>query len=169
MQTKRIVAVVVLIAFLVISSGCVVRTYTVEKDRVDQSTSGNRGYIQGNIPASAQKQEPVKKTRTVHVTEIELKSPIEFKKGVPPPKPEETSAGEEAGVSEGNRGMISQTLAPEKGEVISYKVQKTDTLQKISMKFFGTTKKWMQIYKDNKDVLKSPEKIYPGQVIKIIK
>lgn len=169
MEKKRIVAVVVLIAFALISSGCVVRTYTVEKERVDQTISGNRGYIQGNIPASAQKEAPVKKTRTVHVTEIELKSPVQFKRGVPPPAPVETTVSEEADVSMGNKGIVSQPLTAGKREVISYKVQKADTLQKISMKFFGTTKKWMQIYKDNKDVLKSPEKIYPGQVIKIIK
>ncbi|RKY35146.1 MAG: hypothetical protein DRP78_05750 [Candidatus Omnitrophota bacterium] len=49
----------------------------------------------------------------------------------------------------------------------SYKVQKGDTLQKISKKIFGTTKKWQLIYKLNKDALKSPNKIYPGQRIKI--
>ena len=49
----------------------------------------------------------------------------------------------------------------------SYTVGKNDTLQKISMKFYGTTKKWMKIYDANKDVLHSPNKLYAGQTLKI--
>jgi nucleoid-associated protein YgaU len=46
-------------------------------------------------------------------------------------------------------------------------VNKGDTLQKISKKFYGTTRKWNRIYKANKQVLKSQNKIYPGQVLDI--
>ena len=49
----------------------------------------------------------------------------------------------------------------------TYKVKKKDTLQKISKKFFGTTKKWYAIYELNKDKLKSPDKVFPGQIIRI--
>ena len=48
-----------------------------------------------------------------------------------------------------------------------YTVQKGDTLQKISQKYFGTTKRWMKIYEANKDTLKGPDKIYVGQVLNI--
>jgi nucleoid-associated protein YgaU len=48
-----------------------------------------------------------------------------------------------------------------------YKVQKGDTLQKISQKFYGTTKKWQKIYEANKDTLKGPDKLYPGRTINI--
>ena len=48
-----------------------------------------------------------------------------------------------------------------------YTVIKGDTLQKISKKFYGTTKRWMEIYNVNKNVLKSPDAIHPGQVINI--
>jgi len=49
----------------------------------------------------------------------------------------------------------------------TYTVQKGDTLQKISNKFFGTTKKWMKIFEANKNVLKTPNNIYPGKTINI--
>jgi len=49
----------------------------------------------------------------------------------------------------------------------AYIVGKGDTLQKISQKFYGTTKKWVKIYEANKDALKGPNKIYPGQSINI--
>ena len=48
-----------------------------------------------------------------------------------------------------------------------YTVQKNDTLQKISQKFYGTTKKWMKLFEVNKEVLKSPDKVYPGITIKV--
>lgn len=52
-------------------------------------------------------------------------------------------------------------------ETTSYTVQKGDTLQKISMKFYNTSKKWMYLYKANSDVLKGPDKLRPGQALKI--
>jgi len=48
-----------------------------------------------------------------------------------------------------------------------YVIKKGDTLQKISSKFYGTTKKWKMLYQENTDVLKGPDKIYPGLKIRI--
>ena len=75
---------------------------------------------------------------------------------------EEVYVVEEAGVQE------EQYFEPE--PVLEYKyytVQKNDTLQKISHKFYGTTRKWGLIYKNNKGIIKSPDKVYPGLRIKI--
>jgi nucleoid-associated protein YgaU len=44
-------------------------------------------------------------------------------------------------------------------------VQNGDTLQKISQKFYGTSKKWKNIFEANKDKLKAPDKIRVGQTI----
>ena len=49
----------------------------------------------------------------------------------------------------------------------TYVVQKGDTLQKISNKMYGTTKRWKEIYEANKAELKSPDHIKPGQEIVI--
>ena len=48
-----------------------------------------------------------------------------------------------------------------------YTVASGDTLQKISKKFYGTTKKWKKIYEANKDTLKSPNSIFPGKALNI--
>ena len=53
------------------------------------------------------------------------------------------------------------------GRYQDYKVRKNDTLQKISYKFYGTTRKWMKIFEANKDKLKTPDKIFPGMTIRI--
>ena len=50
-----------------------------------------------------------------------------------------------------------------------YVVKKGDTLQKISEKFFKTTTKWKDIYEANKHILKTPDRIRPGQKLAIPK
>lgn len=180
---RSIVLVCSILLVTSLISGCIVRTYTQVKPREDQALDGNQGYIQGNIPAGKEAK-TTKKTRTIHVLEIELQPPIRFERGSPPSKskPVVKRRGEDTELW-GNLGYVkgrSQKrdkgrLAPKsrraeaRREVILYTVKKGDTLQKISKHFFGTVKKWPEIYKANKDKLKGPEKIYPGQVIRIIK
>jgi LysM repeat protein len=160
---------------LLLLSGCVVRTYPVTRERVDQDLTGNRGYLKGEAPAGEEKERKI--TRTTQVVEIELHSPIRFEK-MPKEKKygekrEETEERKEDQTLWGNRGYITKTNIPETAESVSlpnvekYTVQKGDTLQKISKKFYGTTKKWHKIYEANKDRLKAPDKVYPGQVIDV--
>jgi nucleoid-associated protein YgaU len=49
----------------------------------------------------------------------------------------------------------------------SYTVQKGDTLSKISKQFYGDANKYQKIFEANKDQLKDPDKIQPGQVLRI--
>lgn len=175
----------ILAAFIL--SGCVVRTYQMTRDRVDQDVSGNRGYLKGQAPAEEGTTDK-KMTRVTQIFEIELHSPIKFDRLSPqekPVSPEVKPEGEAEVFSEeaeadkqmreglsGNRGFLSEAITPEIQEpgaahTEKYKVQKGDTLQKISRKFYGTTGKWTRIYDANKEILKTPNSIYPGQVIDI--
>ena len=49
----------------------------------------------------------------------------------------------------------------------SYTVQKGDTLSKISKQFYGDANKYQKIFDANRDQLKDPDKIQPGQVLRI--
>lgn len=158
----------------ILLSGCVVRTYELTRDRVDQDLAGgNRGYLKGKVPSGQAAQ---KSTRTTQVVEIELRSPIKFEK-MPKEtlRPQSQQEAVEKETIEGNRGYITKSNIPEMTEPETklaaafkkYTVQKGDTLQKISQKFYGTTKKWLKIYDANKDTLKGPNKVYPGQVLNI--
>ncbi len=49
----------------------------------------------------------------------------------------------------------------------TYKVQKGDTLQKISYKFYGKYSLWPRIFEANKDKLENPNSIYVGQELRI--
>lgn len=136
-------------------SGCVTRTYNLTRDRIDQdlsSVSGNRGYITGTAPEPAERET----TRTIKVIEVELgfakRSPARF----PSTTPLATSVEEP---------LTNQ----EAQDFEQYSVGKDDTLQKISKKFYNTTKKWPKIYEANKDILRTPDKLCPGQTLKIPK
>ena len=59
--------------------------------------------------------------------------------------------------SAGGEGWASKT----------YTVQKGDTLSKIAKDFYGNANKYQQIFEANKPMLKDPDKIYPGQVLRI--
>lgn len=152
-------------------SGCVVRSYSVVKDRVDQEVSGNQGYISGSAPEGTQAPKKFTK-RATKVVEIEWRSPVKFERLKVPPKPiEEVSQPSEAPGTEHPASEHPQEILPEtqEGQFETYVVQKDDTLQKISTKFYGTTKKWMKIFEANKDKLKSPDRVRPGQEIRIPK
>ena len=49
----------------------------------------------------------------------------------------------------------------------TYTVQQGDTLSKIAKEFYGNASKYPQIFEANKPMLKDPDKIYPGQVLRI--
>lgn len=141
-------------------SGCVARTYNLTRDRVDQdlsSSTGNRGYIIGQAPEAKERAT----TRTVRVFEIELGKNKKSNVNCPATTPLATNIEEPAA---GLQEALNET--PTQG-FEKYTVAKNDTLQKISKKFYGTTKKWMKIYNANKDVLAAPNKLYPGQTLNI--
>ena len=46
-------------------------------------------------------------------------------------------------------------------------VEKGDTLSAIAKKYYGKANDYMKIFNANKDVLKDPDKIFPGQKLKI--
>ena len=157
---NKVLGLIGIFSFLL--SGCVVRTYSQVRDRIDQDlNSGNRGYMQGKIPPQEVSNRPT--TRTTRVVEIELHPPLKIEKAKPETKIQEPIV-EEAGVAPKGTVAVSATTTK---ATKTYTVQKSDTLQKISSKFYGTTKKWTKIYNANRDKLKSPEKIYPGQVLVI--
>lgn len=49
----------------------------------------------------------------------------------------------------------------------SYTVQAGDTLSKISKEHYGDANKYMKIFEANRDQLSDPDKIKPGQTLKI--
>ena len=57
----------------------------------------------------------------------------------------------------------SSTASSEK----TYVVKAGDTLSKIAKQEYGDANAWRRIYEANTDTLKDPDKIFPGQTLKI--
>ena len=104
---------------------------------VDRGQWGNRGYIVGKPPASA---EPV----------VEGVTPL-------PPAPAEPPA-----IVPSEPPKVETPEKPTK-----YVVKKGDSLWRIAGKVYGNPLKWGRIYRANKDKIKNPNKIYPNQVLTI--
>jgi len=49
----------------------------------------------------------------------------------------------------------------------THTVAKGESLSKIAKKYYGDAKQWPKIFEANKDTIKNPDLIYPGQVIKV--
>ena len=73
-------------------------------------------------------------------------------------------AGNVAGVAKVNNMMSVDKSAP---EAKFYTVVAGDTLSKISKTQYGDANKYMSIFEANKPMLSDPDKIYPGQVLRI--
>jgi nucleoid-associated protein YgaU len=56
---------------------------------------------------------------------------------------------------------------PNAPKVITYTVKPGDTLSKIAKEHLGNANAYMKIFDANKDQLSDPDKIKPGQVLKI--
>ncbi|MBA2721971.1 MAG: peptidoglycan-binding protein LysM [Methylibium sp.] len=59
------------------------------------------------------------------------------------------------------------TVAEPTAEAKYYTVVKGDTLSKVSKEFYGSPNKYTVIFEANKPMLSHPDKIYPGQVLRI--
>ena len=61
----------------------------------------------------------------------------------------------------------SSSTAPAPAAPRTYPVVKGDTLSSIAKQFYGDANKWRKIFEANGDVIKNPDLIHPGQVLKI--
>jgi len=160
-------SIVLLVAVSVILSGCVVRTYRKTQDRVDQDLSeGNRGYLMDTTAEIPDKERSM--TRTTQVVEVEFYPAIRFD------RKDKVRDPADADVSEDQFDLEADYFVEEDIELVDvsvymqeYTVQENDTLQKISQEFYGTTRKWLDIYQANQDTLEGPDQIKPGQVLRI--
>lgn len=57
--------------------------------------------------------------------------------------------------------------APSANGASTYTVQAGDSLSKISKEYYGDANQYMKIFEANRDALNDPNKIFPGQTLKI--
>ena len=72
--------------------------------------------------------------------------------------------GNTQGVSQVDDRLEVEAPAP---EARMYTVESGDSLSKIAKEVYGDAMKYPVIFEANKPMLKDPDKIYPGQVLRI--
>ena len=61
------------------------------------------------------------------------------------------------------------TAPPAEEETEFYVIQKGDSLSKIAKQYYGDAMKYPVIFEANREVIKDPDLIYPGQTVRIPK
>jgi len=184
-NTLRGLSIVLGLIFIVgcASKGVEVRHYIEVKDRVDQKMEGNAGYLFGDPQPEDRSQ--IKKTRKIYVLEVSQGDVVDetIVEEVEGGMDDDGAAIENDSYESNNFIEVSRDEAIpyiDDGADVNdgnnfaavpsfteYKVEKDDTLQKISKKFYDSYSKWPKIYEVNKDVIDNPDRIKPGIVIQI--
>ena len=76
-------------------------------------------------------------------------------------------ASTEAPIGAGSAGAAHASAGGEGWQSKTYTVKAGDSLSKIAKEFYGEAGKYNQIFEANQPMLKDPDKIYPGQVLRI--
>lgn len=77
-------------------------------------------------------------------------------------------AGNVKGVSEVNDdGITVKPQAEPEPEFTFYTIVSGDSLSKIAKKYYGNANLWPTLFEANREVIKNPDLIYPGQQIRV--
>ena len=174
-----------------------VKAYLQDKPRVDQEITGNAGYLVGKPKKDVSiNRKRTRKIFVVEVTEkdsippyvidmdadrkkspssaVGSKESFKYKQEkkqtkVIPVYPSQIQIPSFDDIDETNTEKEEDVSlsANSTGKVVNYKVEKDDTLQKISKKFYGSYSKWPRIYKANRSQIKNPNFLKPGIILKI--
>ena len=76
-------------------------------------------------------------------------------------------AGNVESVEHVNDQLTVSVPEPATPEPVFYTVQKGDSLWKIASAHYGNGNKWQALFEANREVIKDPDLIYPGQQIRV--
>jgi nucleoid-associated protein YgaU len=62
---------------------------------------------------------------------------------------------------------VPQPTAPPAAAARTYVVVSGDSLSRIAKREYGDANEWRRIYEANRNIIKNPDLIYPGQVLRI--
>lgn len=146
-----------------------VRKHRLGKDDVKVEQSGETVKISGSASSQAEKEKMILAVGNVQgVSRVEDEIII-IDPSVPGPAAQ-PPARNPAGASPkptAVRALEAAAAAVNEPPAQFYTVVKGDTLSKISKQFYGSAQKYNRIFEANRPLLSHPDKIYPGQVLRI--
>ena len=78
-----------------------------------------------------------------------------------------------SGVSDDRLMVAGQQAGSAAGQPVSagqpryYTIESGDTLSKVAKEQYGDANRWQELFEANREVIKDPDKIYPGQRIRV--
>ncbi len=127
---------------------------TAKQLRMDGSAEERDGklHFSGTVNSVDEKNQIWNALKTVPDWQKDVVADIKVRAGAPPSAPPAAKP---------------QQQAPAAATPTTYTVQSGDTLSAIAKRFLGNANDYMEIFNANKDQLSDPDKIKPGQVLKI--
>ena len=114
--------------------------------------------------------EEERETMPIEGLQVEVEGDTVKLKGKAKTPEDKVKAALIAGNIEGVAKVDADALETEEPAVIDdifYEVQKGDTLWKIAEIYYKDGSRYKEIFEANREVIKDPDKIYPGQMIRI--
>ncbi len=139
-------------------------------DFVKEAGEGILGQLTGSVEEDSKAVQGRVQDLGLGVDGLRVK--VEGDRAVIQGKAKDQAEAERAVIAAGNVPGISQVddqlevSAPAKASEY-YKVKSGDSLSKIAKQFYGDPMKYTDLFEANKPMLKDPDKIYPGQVLRI--
>ncbi|MBP2302872.1 LysM and BON domain-containing protein [Azospirillum picis] len=130
----------------------------ISTNGLDIAVDGDTVTVRGAAPSQDQREKIVIALGNVHgIGKVEDQLGVSAANG----------GGEAAAPVDGGGGAPANAPAPENPASQFYTVQSGDTLSKISKHFYHDANKYSAIFEANRPMLKDPDEIYPGQVLRI--
>jgi nucleoid-associated protein YgaU len=146
-----------------------VRKHKLGKGDVKVDHSGDTVKISGTASSQAEKEKMILAVGNVNgVAKVEDEIIIiDPRDAGPAAQPPARNPEAVAPASAAARALAAAATAGVDAPSQFYTVVKGDTLSKISKQFYGSAQKYNRIFEANRPLLQHPDKIYPGQVLRI--
>ena len=146
-----------------------VRKHRLGKNDVKVEHSGETVKISGTASSQAEKEKMILAVGNVNgVSRVEDEIIIiDPRDAGPAPQPPSRSQPAGSGKPAAVRALEAAAASGVEAPSQFYTVVKGDTLSKISKQFYGSPQKYNRIFEANRPLLSHPDKIYPGQVLRI--
>jgi nucleoid-associated protein YgaU len=108
--------------------------------------------FKGTVATEAEKNEIWNAIKTIPTWQKDINADIRVTGGTPPAKPSQPAA---------------TSAPPPAAAPKTYTVKSGDTLSQIAKEHLGSANAYMKIFEINKDQLTDPDKIKPGQVLRL--
>ncbi len=138
---------------------------------IDVEVDGNKATLTGHVNSVAVREKAVLIAGNIDgIEKVDDRLTVNASSAAGKPDFSNVSGGATSTETIIGSGAASGGLASAGGEgweSKTYTVKSGDTLSKIAKEFYGDANKYQQIFEANKPMLKDPDKIYPGQMLRI--